>query len=670
MKKIVALILCMALLMSTVASLAAVDDSYKQVLELVKTRISDTTEFDDFSANHNNIRGINSYTFSWRNTETGKNMEVQCLENGIITRFSAYGNETYQEKAMSDISKEEALEKAKIAFYRLNPDLKDKTVIANGNENKQLWETRQYFTVTRVENGIEVYGDNGNIEMDMNADNILWCYMTWNDYKDFPNPEDAISLDVAQKAFADKLGLHLIYKSKTEDGKIKPYLVYTTKEDAYKYIDMNGEVVKCNPYPTYTMGTGSVTNDKVMMESTRENFSKAEIEEMTKLDGMLSQNEAEKIIKNENIFALDNFKFESANLSRDYYDKEKYVYSFSYYSDVDKLRANVSLNAKTGEIISFSKYSYEEKDDVISEDEASEKLQDAVKKICITNFDEYELVKNEEYHVEYNRIVNGIKFPHDSIRASINKYTGELSYYNKTYSKAEFPSKENIISLDAIYKSAFKLFSYGLKYVPTYEEENQQAEIKLVFAFDSETFDIDPFTGKKYSYNEEQETLIYEDIENHYAKQYIEELASYGIGLGNGKFMPDNEVKQKELISLLVRAFHKYYSTYPVSEKEMKEDYEIAVREGIIAEDEVDMEASVSRIDAAKFFVNALGYGDIAKIESIFNCPFDDVIKNKGYVSILFGLGVVSGNGAGNFNPNENLLRGDTMIMLYKSLSK
>lgn len=669
MKKLLSFALCFCLVLSSVTAFAAVDDSYKSVLEIVKSRIPSTDMYDDFTANQRVSQGVKVYQFYWRGTESKEYLEIECLENGIITRFSKSGQDIYQEKAMSDISREKALRKVKIAFYKLNPDLEGKTVIKNGNENKQLWETRQQFIITRIENGIEVYGDNGHIEMDMNADSILWYYMNWSDYSEFPNPEDAISVEEAQKLYAEKIGIHLIYKSKTEDGVIKPYLVYTPKNDTHKYIDMNGELISCNPYPVYA-GNGYLTNDKVMMEGAADQFSKAEVDEINKLEGLLSQEEAIEIIEGEKLFNLQDFEVNNISLSKNYYDKEKYTYTFSYYHDADKVRANVSLDAKSGEIISFSKYNYEEKETEISEETAKQTLTDAVEKLCKTNLEQYELVNNEDYAVEYNRIVDGIKFPHDSIRANVDKCTGELTYYSKTYSKAEFPSKDNVISLKMIYNCAFDLFSYGLKYVPSYEGENQKADIKLVFGFESESFDIDPFTGEKYKYNDDDLTLEYEDIENHYAQKYIEELASYGIGIGNKNFMPDNEIKQKELISLIVKVFHKYYMPYAISDKEIDADYEIAVREGIITKEEIDKNALVSRETASKFLVNAMGYGEVAEAESIFNCPFADVTNNKGSISILYGLGIVSGNGAGKFNPDASLLRGDTMIMLYKCLSR
>ena len=137
MKKIFAFILCLSLIVTSISTFAAVDESYKSVLELVKTRIPSTEEFDDFTANQRVSENTKIYQFYWRGTENKKYMEVECLENGIITRFSSSADELVQDKAMSDISKENALKKAKDAFYKLNPDLKDKTVIESGNTNKQ-----------------------------------------------------------------------------------------------------------------------------------------------------------------------------------------------------------------------------------------------------------------------------------------------------------------------------------------------------------------------------------------------------------------------------------------------------------------------------------------------------------------------------------------------------
>jgi hypothetical protein len=45
----------------------------------------------------------------------------------------------------------------------------------------------------------------------------------------FPAKDKAISMEKAQSAYKDKLGLLLVYSSKTEDKKIKTYPVYSPK---------------------------------------------------------------------------------------------------------------------------------------------------------------------------------------------------------------------------------------------------------------------------------------------------------------------------------------------------------------------------------------------------------------------------------------------------------
>lgn len=670
MKKVLSMVLCICMILSSVAVLGAVDESYKSVLEIVKSRIPNTDDFDDFSAEQSVSNGVKTYQFSWYNEETGASMNVECFENGIITRYNCYGKEEYSEKkAFSDLSKDEALKRAKNAFAKLNPDIINKVKIEHGNQNKQLWETNQYFTVSRIENGIEVYGDSGNFEMDINAENITWFYINWSNYESFENPENSISVEDAKKIFADKLGLCLTYKAEYKDGKIAPYLVYTLKESADKYVDFQGNIVECDPYAIYrTGGGGTLKNTAMASMDAAVEFSGAEILEMEKLDFLLAQSEVEELLKDNEIINISDVELASSSVRRDYYNKEKYYYNLRYTSDTARVTA--SVDAQTGEIISYSRYIYAENKNTISEEEAQQKATQAVKQLCISNFDEYELIVSDGYSRQYYRIADGIRFPHDSISVSINENTGEISSYSKTYSNVEFPSKENVISLNMANKCAYELFSYGLKYIPSYNQETKQNDIKLVFAFTSADFDIDPFTGEKYKYGNEEQLFEYEDIENHYARKYIEELASYGIGLGDKAFNPDNAIAQKDYISLLVQVFYRYYSAMPKTDEEVEDVYQTAIRQGVISKDEVDYNALVTRSKAAEYLVNALGYKEIAKAEKIFYCPFTDVAENKGSITILYGLGIVSGDETGNFNPNQNISRADAMIMLYNYLSK
>ena len=65
-----------------------------------------------------------------------------------------------------------------------------------------------------------------------------------------------------------------------------------------------------------------------------------------------------------------------------------------------------------------------------------------------------------------------------------------------------------------------------------------------------------------------------------------------------------------------------------------------------------------------------MGIDKYASIKGIYVSPFNDVTEYVGHIAILNGLGIVSGDGNGNFNPNGILKRADAMILIYNYLTK
>ena len=54
----------------------------------------------------------------------------------------------------------------------------------------------------------------------------------------------------------------------------------------------------------------------------------------------------------------------------------------------------------------------------------------------------------------------------------------------------------------------------------------------------------------------------------------------------------------------------------------------------------------------------------------MFINPFSDVTENKGPIAYLKAIGVVSGDGNGNFNPKNTITRGEALIMIYNYLNR
>jgi len=64
-----------------------------------------------------------------------------------------------------------------------------------------------------------------------------------------------------------------------------------------------------------------------------------------------------------------------------------------------------------------------------------------------------------------------------------------------------------------------------------------------------------------------------------------------------------------------------------------------------------------------------VGYGPVAQLEGIFTTKFSDdaaiPAAHYGYVALAQGLGMISGNPGGSFQPNAQATRAQAAVMLY-----
>ena len=98
--------------------------------------------------------------------------------------------------------------------------------------------------------------------------------------------------------------------------------------------------------------------------------------------------------------------------------------------------------------------------------------------------------------------------------------------------------------------------------------------------------------------------------------------------------------------------------------------YRNSAQNSIISEDERDDDAEVTREEAAVYMIRAIGAENYAKYNDIYVTPFNDVTENKVYIALLSAMGVLSGDGNGNFNPNREMTRAGSIIMIYNYLSR
>ena len=166
---------------------------------------------------------------------------------------------------------------------------------------------------------------------------------------------------------------------------------------------------------------------------------------------------------------------------------------------------------------------------------------------------------------------------------------------------------------------------------------------------------------------EKIEKQDYKDIENSFAKDQINKLTKHIILFEGEEFKPKQEITRKEFLKLLAQTKDIYYLYEDESYM-----YERFVRDGIIKEEEKNMEAKITREEAIKYIIRIFGQEPLDNLGDIYKLAYDDAdqisTNLKGHIAIAKGLGLISGEG--NFRPKDNLTREEAVVLIYNILNR
>ena len=681
MKRFITVLLCIALIAGTTGVFAAEEDksNMQKILLSVKERIGETDEYPVFTGRTETNDGETVYCFSWRTDNEAdeyKSLDVYVSESGIITSYYKYYYGLYENSdkpAISGISSEEAFEKAKALAATLNPDIADKLVLSNDYKNESVYNDGFSFNIQRYENGIPVLGNTGYINIDRKAEQIISFNMFYDEKTEFKAPGDVISKEKAIEEYKNKLGLILEYQNSYKDRKITVNPVYIEKYPYGKYISAyTGDVIEEEENAVIYRSGGT---NMMAKEEDAAGLTIAEISELDNISGLKSKDELISIIKNnkyikpqstEKLMAYSTYKVgdeDKYNSNFRFADESRDIDSYSYYE----------MNAKTGEIINY--YTYDHSDEALKTEISSKKAlkyaDEAVKALTGSKLSEYkeDSETEDEYSKRYIRYVNGIPYRSDSVYIGVSDKSGKITGFSVSYSEMDFPSVENALSAAEIADKVFDTVDYSLAYLVT--DKKSELVYKL---WNKQTLKADPFTGTLLDYNNEElnekEITVYNDIDGHYAEDMINTLAKYGICFADPAFRPDEYIKEKDFIALLIDSIVER-DPEPIGDEEKYDQfYRWAYNQKIISREESEREREITREDAVKFIIRALNAEEYAKLDGIFVSPFKDVTENIGYVALLYGMKIIGGNGSGSFNPTKPLKRADAAIMMYNCLSR
>ncbi len=723
LKRKLAVVLTIFMLLSVLVplnSFAAADD--KGLEKAIRTARSyfDVPEDYKLTTRLENYDGKKVWNLSWYSEDgMGGSIDARIDENGTLLSFSQYKPEYYegQQRKFPAVSKEEAKEKADSFIKKVNPSVLDSIKYQEYNQYT-LQDRAYYFYYVRVVNDIPYYSNYLSVSVHRDTGDIMEYYCNWKDDVTFPDASKVISIEEAQKAYEEKMGLELIYQSAKVKDEIKVFPIYVPKYDNYTYgIDaVTGEKISISPpYDIY------YARDMAMKEATMDAagaggeivLSPEEEREIREMSGLISVEDAEKIARDSSAIGIDeDMKLENYSLSRDWYNKNEILWSLYFtfepkdYEREEYKYASVTIDARTGEIVRFYvvtpyKENAKAKDDKAAALAAVEKF---LKEFKPDKYDQVKLdedsmdnvipVENSElprsYWFHFSRQVNGISFPGNGFSVSYDAVNQRVTDFDMSWYNVEFPSIKNAVPVEKVYNVLFGQVGLELQYKETYNRETvtvkdsvapEKPEIKLVYMlkpdkplyFDAFTGDIVNYDGTPYK---EYKPVEYTDIEGHFAEKQIKALAEHGVYLEGEEFKPNEQIKQKEFFTLLTRTMPYYYGPIVYadsSQEDIDNMYYYLIRENVITANEKNPEAAVSREDAVKYIIRSLKYNEVAEIKGIFKCPFADEAEIDpdlvGYVTIAYGMNIVNGSG-GKFMPKKTLTRAEAAVMIYNYLQR
>lgn len=691
---------------------ANMDKDLENAIKIAKIKFAIPDEYK-FSSSIGTSGDKQVYRLNWDSKDTINTTSIYvCIdENGMIIEYNKYSRDDYKTaKKLPTLSRQEARDKAEAHIGLIAPGLMEELKEEDYYQGNIL-DYSYYFNYYRVVDGIPFYNDRVYLNINRDTGALQNYSRQWSDIKSFPPPDGVLSLGKAEQAYAGNLGMRLVYKYTKKDDAINTYLAYIPVYENSRYgIDaFTGERRRISGgyYSIYADEATAEMQKKAVQSAAGGGgvqLSPEEQEAVREAAKLISRDDAEKIARGAGYLGIsDSHKLQGYSLNTSWPEESKYVWSLNFRKPSEETAVNdyvnISIGAKTGEIISFYRRAPEPKSTKPKKSVATVKAE--VDAFLIKYYPqyysqlEYDKITSEdhiagttperEYNLVYSRLVNGIPFPNNGISVYYDNLNEMIINFNLNWYDIEFP-EDKVIGVGAACQKLSENVGLELQYKYDYQEvaediyppdvpENTKATLVYVLK-SGKPFIIGANSGKLLNSDgteyKEPVRVSYTDIKGNAAEKQITVLAENGICLEGTEFKPDVQITQLDFLTLLSNTM-KYYE--PIIAERTDEDidrlYVYLIREGIVREDERAPDNNVTREEAVKYLIRALKFNRVADIEGIFNISFKDKSSIspglEGYAIIAAGLGIVDGGNV-DFRPKDKITRGESAIMIYNYL--
>ncbi len=498
MKRLISSLLTLSMLLSAQVFAGTQTNNADKVLASVRSRITISADYDAFLSDSYTDENGTEYTFLWKNDD--KSINVTANENGIISSYLyTDGKEDSHSPSIGEIS-QDALYKAAYDYVRqLNPDIYGKLKIGGITNTDSETKDSYYFDIQRYENNIQVGGNGGYVAVSSDGKTLKDFFLTYTTGIEFEKVNKIVSRDVAQKAYADKIGFSLCYGSNYDDNGIVAVPMYTTNDKTMKYIGAaSGKPIKLNDISYVYETSSEEEQDEFPYTEVGEVYS--ETNELKDICGILSEKQAEAAARKNKIINIPkNYTLRNVYGFKDSESENKYFYTLLFVGTKNSDYTEVMMNAKDGKIVNFSKPQNAGKK-TITDEKAKRIARNALAYLAPEHIKDYILNDNAANGVfSFIRNVNGAEFSANQINIYVDMTNGNVIWYDYSYSDIKFPSLKNVIPKDKISKIFFENSDFSPVYVLNCSKPGMTRydRATLVYKFsDSDVTEFNAITGK------------------------------------------------------------------------------------------------------------------------------------------------------------------------------